>query len=74
MMNYTLGGWTYAISAKSPKKVGARPWKIKYEVRVKFISVLDTLYSAANCVKAGKYMFALRGEKKPPHAARTVTT
>ena len=36
------------------------------------MSVLETLYSLAKSVKAGKYMFALRGEKKPPQAARTV--
>lgn len=42
------------MSAKSPKIVGASPWKIRYEVRVRFISVLDTLYSVARSVKAGK--------------------
>ena len=42
------------MSAKSPKIVGASPWKIKYEVRVRFMSVLETLYSLVRSVRAGK--------------------
>ena len=51
-----------AISARSPKTVGASPWKIIYEVRVRLISPLETLRSCWRGNKAGKYIFAEVGD------------
>jgi hypothetical protein len=49
---------------------GVIHWHIKYAVMVRFTSSSETRRSSEIFVMAGKYMFALRGEKKPDKPTR----
>lgn len=49
-------------SEMGPHKLGAMPWKMRYEVTVKLTSSMETLRSLAIAGRAGKYTFDAKPE------------
>ena len=65
----TYAGRLPPLSASEPMNMGVMPWKTMYVVIVRFICELVTSKSFAMTVRAGKYICAVRGEKKAVRAA-----